>query len=296
MALDSEVFEDLLKAGRIASEALNHGFKLIKPGVTVRSVLDSVESKIRDLGGNIAFPAQSSLSNQAAHYCPDDSDDTVYSEEDVVKLDVGVHINGWVADTALTKDLSGAYSDLLRASREALREALKLAVPGSSPLSIGSRIEEVISSFGFSPVRNLSGHGIGRFVVHSSPSIPNVSFGSSEPLKEGDLIAIEPFASTGAGRVVERGVNTLFSQVSHRNVRLGRFLLSRINSFNGLPFTTRWLTREFGLRAVAGLKSLVRQGVLREYPPLVDSGLVSQAEHSVIVGEKPVVFTQRPDE
>ena len=295
--MDQEIINKHIKAGKIAAEALQYGKSLIKVGVKVVDVLDKVEEKILADGGELAFPAQISLNEAAAHSCSDLNDNTVLSEEHVVKLDVGVHIDGWIADNALTVDLSGKYENLVKASREALNNALKIIKPGVKLGEIGRVIHETITSYGFSPVKNLSGHGLGEYSIHTKPSIPNYDNHNENVLKEGDVIAIEPFASTGAGIVQESSPATVFTLVNDSGVRdpITRNVLKEIKTYKGLPFAKRWLERKFGTpKTNFALRILMKANCIQDHAPLNDQarGIVSQAEHSVIVLEKPIVFTR----
>jgi len=100
--MSPDVLESLRRAGRIAAEARQAGARRIVAGARVRDVCVAVEDDIHRLGGSLAFPVQSSRNHVAAHYCPSPEDETVYAEGDVAKLDIGVHVDGWVVDTALT--------------------------------------------------------------------------------------------------------------------------------------------------------------------------------------------------
>ncbi len=286
----------LLKAGKIAAEALEYGRTMIKPGVKLLEVVEKVEEKIRQLGGNIAFPAQSSVNDIAAHYCPKQDDKIIY-EDQVVKLDIGVEIGGYVADTALTVDLSKSYSDLVKASKDALDSAIMMVQIGAELGEIGRAIQEAIESYGYKSVRNLSGHGIGKYTVHTWPTIPNFDNGDKTKLEKGMSIAIEPFASTGAGMIFESGEPTVHMMIGKKGVRnpITRNVLEEINKFNGLPFAKRWLISKFGeVRVNLAFRELEQLGILRNYPPLVDKnrGLVSQAEHSLYIDDEIIVLTR----
>jgi len=294
--MDEETLQNYVNAGKIASEALVYGKSLIKSGAKVVEILDKVEEKIIELGGEIAFPAQISLNETAAHSCAELNDELVLSDQ-IVKLDVGAHVDGFIADNALTVDLSGKYGDLVKASQEALAEALKLVRPGVELKEIGKRIHEVITSYGFSPVRNLSGHGLDEFNIHTSPSIPNFDNGNENVLEEGDVIAIEPFASDGAGVVQESSPSSVFTLLNDSGVRdpITRKVLIELKKYNGLPFAKRWLEKKFGVpKTNFALRQLLAKNCLQEHAPLVDTnrGMISQAEHSVIVLEKPIVITE----
>ncbi|MFH1770356.1 MAG: type II methionyl aminopeptidase [archaeon] len=294
--MDKEVIEKYKESGRIAATALKHGADMIKVGVKLVDVCDAVEDKIRELGGEPAFPAQTSRNEIAAHYCPEEDDETVYEKGDVATLDCGAVVDGYVSDTATTIDL-GSNSELIQASKDALEAALKLIKPGARISEIGAAIEKAIEARGFSPVRNLSGHGIGQFIVHQAPSIPNFDSGNDQTLKEGMAIAIEPFASAGAGMIYESGNPTVFMQIARRPIRsqYARAILKDIEAYNGLPFALRWLTRKHGVgKTKIGIKELTNAGIIKGFPPLPDvkHGLVSQAEHSVLVLDEPIVITR----
>ena len=293
--MDEETLQKYIKAGKIAAQALQYGKSLIKPGTLVVEVLDKVEEKIKELGGGIAFPAQISLNETAAHSCPLLGDKTEFKDQ-VCKLDIGVHIEGYIADTALTVDLSGKYAELLKASQEALNQALEMIKPGITLGEIGKKIHEVITGYGFAPIKNLSGHGLGHFDVHSKPSIPNYDTGDERELEENMVFAIEPFASTGKGVVYESGEAGVFMLTEKKPVRnpITMDVLKEIETYEGLPFAKRWLQKKFGAKVGFAFRELKQLGCLKEFPPLVDEGkgMVSQAEHSVIVKDKPIIFTK----
>src|SRR3989344_3011989 len=210
--------EKLIKAGKIAAEALEYGKSMIRPGVKLVDVCDEVEKKIKSLGGEMAFPVQVSMNDVAAHFCPNEDDSIVFTDQ-IVSLDVGVSVDGFIGDTALTVDLSGKNAELVKASKEALDNAINVVKPGVKTREIGKIIHKTITSYGFAPIRNLSGHGLGEYNIHTKPNIPNYDNGDNTLLKEGDVIAIEPFASTGSGVVYESGQGTVFVLAQKKPVR-----------------------------------------------------------------------------
>jgi methionyl aminopeptidase len=288
--------DDWKEAGRIAAQALDFGKNLIKPGSKILDVCEKVDAKIRELGAQPAFPTQISCDHVAAHSCPLDDDATIFDKQ-VASLDVGVHVNGAIGDTALTVDLSGQHADLVKASQEAVDAALKIVKIGVTLGEIGKTIQEVITSHGFAPIRNLSGHGLDRFNIHTIPTVPNIDTNDSTELEDGMFIAIEPFASTGSGLVQESGEPTLFSFAEIKGIRsqYARDVMREVEQYTTLPFTTRWVSRSLGIgKTKFGLRELMQSGVLESYPPLIDSrkGITSQAEHSVYVCDKPIVLTR----
>ncbi|MCB9359494.1 type II methionyl aminopeptidase [Candidatus Woesearchaeota archaeon] len=294
--MEESTYEDWIKAGNIAAETLEYGRSLIKKGITMKEVCDACDNKIIKLGGIPAFPSQVSCNDIAAHFCPEEDDESAF-EEQLVSLDVGACFKGAIGDNAVTVDLSGKYSDLIKASRDALDQALKIVQVGTTLSEIGKTVQETIQSHGFSPVRNLSGHGLGIYNIHDKPSIPNFDTGDSFQLSKGMKIAIEPFASMGKGIIYESSPATIFTLERKRPVRnpFARQALQEIESYKGLPFTTRWLTRKLGdMKTKIALRELNNLGILKGHPPLVDMshGMVSQAEHTVLVDDKIRISTK----
>ena len=283
------------RSGKIAAEMLEFGKGFIKKGAKPLDILNKIEAKIKESGADCAFPPQISVNDVAAHSCPD-ADDTGVLGDDIVKLDVGVHVDGYVSDNAMTIDLTGKWKELLKANTEALHAALKLAVPGTRVSEIGKTVHDIIQSYGYRPVKNLSGHGIGRYKIHMLPSIPNIPTNEATVLKQGMALAIEPFASTGSGIVFESGDPGVFMVEHQKPVRdaITRNVLKHIEQYKGLPFARKWLTQKFGSKTNFALRQLIQNGIIKGYPPLVDSahGMISQMEKSVIVAEKPIIITQ----
>ena len=293
--MDAETLEKYKKAGKIASTAREFGKEKIKVGVKLLDVCEEVEKKIFELGGTPAFPAQISLNNIAAHFCPEPNDDITFKQGDIAKLDIGVHVDGYVADTAVTIDL-GDNKALVDASKNALEAAIKIAKPGVKTSEIGKAIHAEITNLGFSPIRNLSGHGVGKFMIHGPPSIPNYDTKDNVLLEEDMVIAIEPFASKGSGMIHETENANIFMVVQKKPIRspIAREVLNEIQKYGGLPFTTRWLTKKFPLLKVRlALRELLNAEVIRAYSPLPDKGLVSQHEHTIIITkDEPIVITK----
>ena len=286
LELERIILEKYKAAGKILIEVRDAALELVKPGNRLLEVAEFVESSIRDRGGEPAFPCNISRNEEAAHATPSIDDEAVFGEEDLVKLDIGVHIDGYIADSAVTVDLSGKYEELIRASEAALDEAIKIIHDGVSTVEIGEVIEEAIKERGYKPIVNLSGHGLVRYNSHAPPTIPNVKYEHGVILRTNDVIAIEPFATDGGGKVVESGNVEIYSLIKPKPVRMreAKKLLDEIKKYNGLPFARRWLPRE---RLNLALRALKNTGVLRDYPILreEDRGLVAQAEHTVIVKE-----------
>lgn len=286
--MDKEDIEKIKLAGKITAQAREYGASLIKKNASMVEVLNKVETKIIELGGLPAFPAQISCNHIAAHYCPEENDAFRFNDE-LVSLDVGVHVDGFIGDTAKTIDLSGKYSNLVKAAEEALENALEIIKPGITLGEIGKVIQETIQKYNYAPVRNLSGHGLGQYKIHTKPSIPNFDNHDNTKLQKGMLFAIEPFASTGAGVVQDAGIPTVFELAAKKPVRnpITRQVLREIGNYDGLPFSTGWLTRKFGTKANLALREMEQLGMLHMHPPLGDKdrGMISQAEHTVLIDD-----------
>ncbi|MFT7669609.1 MAG: methionyl aminopeptidase [Planctomycetota bacterium] len=287
---DKEAMDSWRRAGRIASECREWARSEIKPGVRIRHILETVESMIREQGSAPAFPAQSSRNHVAAHYCSPPNDETVYEEGDCVKVDVGVHVNGYVADTATTIDLSvdGRWGPLIKSSSDALAAAIATVGPDVKVSEVGTVVERTITQAGFEPIRNLTGHGVDRWKVHCAPQIPNYPERGTARFHEGMMIAIEPFASTGRGYITENGRSEVFMLVRPpRNAKgLDRDILKEIESWRGLPIARRYF-KDFDQVALEEIISkLAKQGSLMRYPPLVEEAgvMTAQTEHSIFIG------------
>ncbi len=288
--------EEYRTAGKIARDALEYGRSLIKKNAKLVDVCDKIEENIHKLGGQLAFPVQISCNEIAAHFCPLDDDQTIFSDQ-LVNLDVGVHVNGCVGDNACCVDLSGKHTEFVKAAEDALRAASEIVRIGVPVWKIGKAIDETISNYGLHPVRNLSGHGLGQFNIHDSPTIPNYDNNDKTTLQKGMAIAIEPFATDGNGFVGERGTSTLFSLTGKKSVRIEfvRNIQKEIESYQGLPFTTRWLNNKFSAEKTAfALKQFGHLGIIHEYPPLVErtNAWVSQAEHSFYIDDEIICLTK----
>jgi methionyl aminopeptidase len=276
------------KAGHIAHEALVYGASLIKPGVKFSEVSDAVEKKIKELGGDLAFPVNISTNTTAAHDVPYSMEERAFTANDLIKLDVGAQVNGAIGDNALTIDLTGKHSKLVQASKEARDEAIKILKPGLKIREIGKVVEKTIRKYGFEPVRNLSGHSIDEYIVHSGTIIPNYDDGNEEILKEGMVIAIEPFATDGEGLIKEASNAEIFALVEKKPVRslAAREALKFLEERKGLPTSTRWLAKRMGaLKANLALKEMNQLNMLNTYPPLIEvkKGMVSQWENTILI-------------
>lgn len=282
--------EDYQKPGEICKEAREFGVTLLKEGAKFIDIAEKIEAKIRELGGEPAFPVDIGINHLAAHDSPRFNDERELEKGDVVKLDLGVHVDGAISDTAVTVEIgSNKHKELIESAEEALKKAIELVKPGVEIRAIGKIIQETIQSYGFSPIINLSGHGVDLYEVHTHPTIPNYDNGDTTKLEAGQVIAIEPFATDGSGKVIEGKLAGIYQIINAKNVRdsnARKVLEYAAEKYKTLPFSERWIIKEFGIKAKFGLLSLEREGVIKQYTilPEKDKGQVAQAERTVIVG------------
>lgn len=291
--LTAERFEHHREAGRILSSVLEATADRIEVGASLLEVAEFAESRTRELGGEPAFPCNISVDEEASHATPSADDETVFGEE-MVCLDLGVHVEGWIADAAVTVDLSG-HPALVEAAEAGLEAALETVAPGVHTGQVGAAIEDAIAEYDYNPIVNLSGHGLAEYDAHTGPNVPNRAVQTGVEFEVGDVVAIEPFATDGSGKVNEGSTEEIYSLIEEKSVRdrRARQLLETVSEqYRTLPFATRWLD---DTRAEMSLRRLKMADAIRGYPVLKeDEGyLVSQAEHTVIVTDDGCEVTTR---
>jgi methionyl aminopeptidase len=290
-------FESYLRAGKIASEVREGARKKHHVGSTLLEICESVESQIRGMGAEPAFPVNSSLNDIAAHYTAEPNDSTTVKEGDVLKIDIGVQIDGYIADTAVTVCYDPKYESLVKAAEAALAEAVRAARANTKAGDIGRVIEATITKFGFRPIQNLSGHSLQQYTVHAGKSIPNIwTRGSSFALLPNQAYAIEPFVTTkdGQGVVYEGKTRNIFGITSRKPVKdeeADKLLELIWSRYRTLPFAMRWLTERYDEKDVRRLmETLIKKKNVHSYPILVEGHgkVVVQAEHTLIPSESSV--------
>jgi len=287
--------EKILKAGKIASQIREEARGFIKKGMLLIEISDKIESRILELGGKPAFPTCLSVDSVAAHATPAHDDKRIAAG--LLKIDMGVHIDGWIADTAFSIDLENSEENkkLILASEKALEDAIKTAKLGAQLRELGKAIYKAIDSLGFSPIVNLSGHSVERWILHAGVSIPNFDNKNNKPLDLG-LYAIEPFSTNGNGKVYDGKNSGIYRLVDDRNIRnpLAREILKFIvEEYNTLPFCSRWLVKKFGTKALIGLKQLEENENLQGYHVLMEASgkKVAQTEHTILIEKDKVIVT-----
>jgi methionyl aminopeptidase len=291
--------DSLVKAGRIASQVREESKSIVEVGKPVIEICEYVKGRVGELGGGLAFPCNVDIDHVAAHYTSPLGDMTVVEEGSLVKVDIGVHIDGYIADTATTICLDPSLKGLVNATEAGLDEAIKTVRAGARSNDIGAIIERTIKSRGAIPIRNLTGHRMARYVVHAGQSIPNVSASNGHTLREGEVYAIEPFSvpPTASGMVTDGPTGHIYLFKKKRRVRseTAKRMLRIIQSeYRTMPFASRWIQGMFpGQEGVQAFSELLRSKCIYSYPQLVERSHapVAQAEHTVIVTEDGCIVT-----
>lgn len=287
-----EPLDALRKAGVIAAKVRDTVVQEIEPGVKVLDICDRAEDLIRELGGGMAFPTNVDINSVAAHYVSPVDDVTLVPERSLVKLDVGVHVEGYIADTATTACFDPSLSYLVEAAEAGLDAAIKTIRPGVRASDVGAAIEQAIKARGAKPIRNLTGHKLARYVVHAGASIPNVASRDHHVIQEGDVYAIEPFAvpNDAEGLVTDGPPSNIYRVLKKHSLKgAAKRMMKHIQAeHRTLPFASRWVLRRFpGQEGVSAFRELLDSKCIMSYPQLVERtrAMVAQAEHSVILTE-----------
>lgn len=291
--ISDEALECYRKAGRIVAQVRKLIPELVREGVRVLGICEEVESTIAQLGGRPAFPCNVGVNEVAAHYTAPFGDASRIPNGSIVKVDFGAHVAGFIADSAVTVSLNPKLSPMAWTAEEALRKALEIVRSGVKASEVGALIQTTIERRGFRPIRNLTGHVVERYTVHTGEAIPNVGSVGGGKLKAGQVCALEPFVTShsarGEVRDEDRAYIFRFSRRKGSSTAEGKRLIAHIEKeFRTLPFARRWLARLDWLENLDGTFSeLIKSKCVSGYPVLVErSGEpVAQAEHTVLVTE-----------
>lgn len=300
-------WQDFRKGAEIHRRVRAKARQNIQPGMLMLEIADLIENSVRNYTGNdhtlkqgIGFPTGLSVNHVAAHYTPNSTDKLTVKKDDVMKIDIGIHVNGHIVDSAFTLTFDDKYDSLLTAVREATNTGVKEAGIDVRLNDIGAAIEEVMESYEMELngktypikcIRNLNGHNIGDYVIHSGKTVPIVANGDMTKMEEGETFAIETFGSTGKGYVISQGecshyaLNQNIDNISLPSQRAKDLVKSIQSNFGTLPWCRRYLERAGEDKYLLALNQLVRAGVVEDYPPLVDTSgsYTAQYEHTILL-------------
>ena len=291
--------EDYLKAGKIAGEVRENVRKKNWIGSTLAEICEYVESEIIKRGAKCAFPVNTSVNEVAAHYTAEPNDSKTVSDTDLVKIDLGAQINGYIADTAVTVNYDPQYDSLVQTAEDALQNAMSMIKVGVKSKDVGRKIQNTIMDMGFKPIANLSGHSLDQYTIHAGKTVPNMWTIGSFSFSENEAFACEPFVTTknALGFVRNGKIKNIYALVSRKKTKddeADKLLEYIWNNFNMLPFALRWIVKEWEEKeARKMLDFLVKKKVVKAYAILVEANgkTVAQAEHTFIPTETGVTIT-----
>ena len=291
--------QDYINAGKIASEVRENARKKNHVGSTLEEICNSIEKEIERKGGKCAFPVNVSLNEIAAHYTAEPNDRIIVKDTDLLKIDLGVQINGHIADTAVTVCYEPKYDFLVQAAESALKEAMSIIRVGTKSSDVGKTIENTVKQMGGIPIANLSGHSLEQYTIHAGKSVPNIWSIGSFLFQSTEAYACEPFVTTpeGSGFVREGKIRNIFSLVTRKRTKdeaANKMIDFIWQKFNMLPFALRWFIPEYDEKAARELlEKLIKNKIVRSYPILVEANeqRVAQAEHTFIPQENGVIVT-----
>lgn len=291
--------QDYLNAGKIAAQVRENARKKYHVGSTLYEICESIEKEIIQKGGKPAFPVNTSLNEVAAHYTAEPNDQRVIQETDLLKIDLGVQINGYIADTAVTVCYDPKFDFLIQAAEAALKYAISMIRAGVKSSDVGKTIENTVKQMGCIPISNLSGHSLEQYIIHAGKSIPNIWSVGSFSFLPTEAYACEPFVTTqdGLGFVREGKTRNIFSLVSRKRTKdaeADKLIDYLWEKFNMLPFALRWLVPDWDEKSARSLlEKLVKIKSIRSYPILVEANgqRVAQAEHTFIPQENGIMVT-----
>ena len=281
--------EQYRRSGKITAEVKAVVRTVVKPGMGFLEVCGLVKREVESRGGRLAFPTGIGVNEVTAHYAPQEGDESVLRDDDLVKVDFGVHVDGYVTDTSVSLTFNPEYNLLLEATERCLDAAITTARREPRTAEIGREIHREAARFGFKTIENLTGHTVDRYVVHAGKSIPNLYMPGMQSLKRGDVFAIEPFLTvgSGAGYVVDGPSKTIFSIVARKKTgtaELDAFAEEVWAERKTLPFTPQWYASEYPRERLYDIVNrLVAKRVARAYPTLVEASgsPVAQFEHTM---------------
>ncbi len=294
--MEERVYEKYLKAGEIARNALKIALDIVEEDYPLLKIAEKIEEYIISRGAKPAFPVNISINHIAAHFSPPMDNEETIPRGGVVKIDVGVHVQGYIADSALTISFDRKWDKLILASKEALREAIEILRDGISMNDVGKVISKTIKEYGLKPIVNLSGHMIDKYSLHAGKNVPNVPSleHKFKKMRKDEVYAIEPFATNGRGYVIDNGPSHIYRVVSTKRIKRERKLSDTLRDlwreFYTLPFSERWVIK-YSLCDYNSLQRLVNLRRIYHYPMLVESGrgYVSQFEDTVIIRRREAI-------
>jgi methionyl aminopeptidase len=197
-------------------------------------------------------------------------------------------------------DIDGTLEGFVASTEDALTEAIELMQPGTNLGEVGKRIEQVIKEYGLRPIKNLSGHNLKRNRLHAGKIVPNVRTKTTDTVEIGEYYAIEPFATSGTGTVIDSEYVYIFANTGLDKLlegtteKLRKYLRDKYGPFH---FALRWIgTGDKTIDIIEEIKTLLKERAVRGFPIQIEkkNRPVSQTEHTVYISESgPLVLTKQ---
>jgi methionyl aminopeptidase len=289
--IDKDALDKLKLSGKILRETREEIKTFVREDMPVIEICEKAEQFIRQKGARPAFPCNVSINEIAAHYTSPPNDTKRIPERSLVKVDIGAHVDGYVTDTAVTVCFNKDYENLVVTAEAALKKAIETIRPDMSTSKLGATIENTIRNHGFKPISNLTGHQVGRYLIHAGTSLPNVSHIISSKIQLGATYAIEPFVTVpdAAGKVEDDRQSTIFrfqKAKSQKNPHARQLLKHIGENYRTLPFAERWLQNVVPIEHYyEAFQQLLSSKAVMKYPVFIEASRkpVAQAEHTVLM-------------
>jgi len=307
-----EILKSLNIAADVHKKVRNWIQHNAKPGIPILYLCQEIEKKIHTLLNydcknplkcGIAFPIGISLNNCAAHYTPSNDDTTVLSYDDVCKFDLGVHVNGYIIDSAFTMAFDHKYDKLIECAKDALETGIKNSGNDAILGEIGEKIQEVIESYSYKSIEDISGHNLGCYKIHNGKAVPNIKIDYNLRMQPNEFYAIEPYPSTGTGNIISNkgtshymlNLNKDITNLPFKELKLYDILN---NNFSSLAFCPRWIKPLASQNIINKFDHLIKHKYIEGYPELYDiqGSKVAQFEHTIFIKESGIDILSKGDD
>ncbi len=308
-----------LEASKVHKSISNDLINIVKPGTKLSDIAKFIEESTKErikynpdrpLEGGVGFPTSLSVNEVVAHFTPSSFiKDYTLKKDDIIKVDFGVHKEGYIIDSALTFNFDEKYDEFTKISKNLTNYGVSLCGPDAVLGDIGNDIEEYIKSkeitvdgktHQLSTIGDLSGHNIGRYVIHNSKAVPNKSINYPVRMEVGEFFAVEPFITTGDGHIYYDDPTNLYminkklpklNELNDFELKLFKYLQRK---YLTLCFCDRWLDNELDLEYKPYrkcLNNLIKKKFIEKYPAIYDKKgcLSSQFEHTIYITEKGIM-------
>jgi methionyl aminopeptidase len=304
-----EVIDNLKKAADIHYKVRNECRNLIQSKTKyidiVNNYYDSIKKYSDDKSG-IAFPLGFSINNICAHDSSYSGDKRILNKNDIIKIDLGIHYNGYIIDSAQTlivdneiNNMNDNIKNLLNSTIDATNIAIKNAGVDVRLYELSELIYETINSYdNIKPISALGGHNIEHYQIHGGKLILCKPHEIQKDMKmlENEIFAIETFASTGTGNLLYCDNITHYKQIKN-DKQSDKFMKlfdikDYIKNRKGLPFNYDWIKDCKSDKIKKELNNLVKKNIVEQYPPLSDinkNSYTSQLEHTIFIKENGII-------